>query len=299
MSLGFNDKWQLGLFLGAALILIYQIFSGWRRGLMRQAFNMLGIVISYFVGMVGGRFAVPVLRPMGYPDIVSAIAGGAIIGLIVLVVVSLFGALLFKKTSQQKVWVVRFFYGVSGAVLGGIMGIVMIWVALIGTRLLGTIAESETHPARHAFAGKADESKPVHEPGAIVRGLADMKHSLDQSVAAPFVEKLDPVPGNVYSILGKVVRMTTDSDAMNRFVEFPGAKTLENTPALVQLGKDPEIVAAIRSGNYLSLLGNKHIAEVANDPKFIELARKFELEKALDYALNTGGTNSNPASVKK
>jgi len=291
------DKWQFLFFLCAALVVLFQVVSGWRRGLVRQMFNILGIVMSYFVGVLCGKFAVPVLRPMGYPDFVTNFIAGALLALITMVVVSSIGALLFKKTSQQSVGLVRFFYGVSGAVLGGGVGLFMIWVALIGTRLLGTVAESEMHPARHSADGKRAWSSPTKEPTAVVRGLAEMKHSLDQSAAAPLVEKVDPIPVNVYSILGKVVRMASDSDAVDRFVQYPGAKPLEENPTMVALGKDPEIVAAIRTGNYFSLLKNKSIAEAVNDPKVAALVKNFELEKALDYALNTSGSNSKRAPV--
>ena len=292
------DKWQTGFFLCAVVVLLFQMFAGWRRGLMRQLFYMLSILIGYLAGVYGGRLAVPILRPLGYPDFVTAAAGGVVIGLLVMLAMSLLGALILKKTSQQSVWVVRFFYGVSGALTGGIVGLFFIWLALLGTRVLGTVAESELHPHTLPPSEKSGETaeRPVQnrEPSAVVRGLADLKHSIDQPPFGTVADKVDPIPPGLYSTLDKIVRMVTDGGAMERFTKYPGSKPIVAHPAVVALTKDPEITEAIRSGKYLSLINNKHLVEAANNPEIIDLVKRFNLEKALDYALTPEAKKAAP-----
>ena len=140
------DKWQAGFFLCAALLILFEMISGWRRGLVRQLLNMASIVLGYLAGLYGGRLAVPIFRPFGYPDFVTLAAGGTLIALVTMAVLSLIGALVFKKTSQQSLGIVRFFYGLSGACLGAVIGLFFIWIALLGARLVGTVAQSEIRP---------------------------------------------------------------------------------------------------------------------------------------------------------
>ncbi|MEI8342783.1 MAG: CvpA family protein [Verrucomicrobiota bacterium] len=290
------DKWQAGFFLCAAVVLVFEMISGWRRGLVRQLFNMFAILLGYLVGFYGGKLAVPICRPMGYPDFVVATAGGVLIALLIMSAMSFIGALIFKKTAQQSVGIVRFFYGASGALIGVVIGIFVIWIALVGTRLLGTVAQSEVRSMHHSQQPtKAGAVAPKREPTALVRGIAEMKQSMDQPPIGLLAGKVDPIPVNVYSTLGKIVRMVTDQAAAERFLKFPGSKPIAEHPAVVALTKDPDIVAAIRDGHYFSLIKNRHIVEAANNPEVIDLVKRFELEKALDYSLTPDPKKTDPA----
>ena len=279
------DKWQAGFFLCAALLILFEMISGWRRGLVRQLLNMASIVLGYLAGLYGGRLAVPIFRPFGYPDFVTLAAGGTLIALVTMAVLSLIGALVFKKTSQQSLGIVRFFYGLSGAGIGLVIGLFFIWVALLGARLLGTVAESEVRPHGARPTGRGDAPDSRRPPTVVVAGLAGMKHSLDQPPLGPLVGKIDPIPVTVYSTLGKVVRLVADPDAMEKFLKFPGSKPIAEHPAVIALTRDPDIVEALRNRNYLSLIKNRHLVEAANNPEIIDLVKRFDLQKALDYSL--------------
>ena len=287
MIIGF-DKWMLGFLIFSVILLGYQMIVGWQRGLVRQLFYLFSIGLGYLAGFYGGKFVVPLLRPFGYPDFLTTVVGGGLMALFTMLVMSILGALIFKKTSQQSVGIVRFFYGLSGGIMGIGVGLFFIWVALVGARLLGTVAESEIHNQPLVKGEK-------HEPTAVVQGLAEMKHSIDGSTLGSLSAKVDPIPVTVYSTLGKLVQMVSNSDATERFIKYPGSKSLAENPVIMALAKDPEIITSVRNGDYLGLMKNKHLVEVLNNQEVMDLFKKFNLEKALDYALTPDSKKPGPA----
>jgi hypothetical protein len=280
------DRWQSVFFVCAALYLAWQVIGGWRRGPVRQLFNLLAVLAAYLAGVFFGKLALPVLRPLGYPDLLITVAGGALTGVIVFFALSTIGVIAFKKTAQQDIVLVRWGYGLSGALLGGVMGIFFIWLALVATRVLGTIAESRMRPDRPSpYRHPATQTVPAES--GLVRGLAEVKRSMEQEPTGAMIRKVDPVPAGIYSILGKLGRVVSNPDCIEGFLEYPGTKALAAHPAIAALLKDPGVVEAARNKDYFALIKNGQVVRVANDPDVRRLLAKFELEKALDYALKT------------
>jgi hypothetical protein len=73
---------------------------------------------------------------------------------------------------------------------------------------------------------------------------------------------------------------------VDRFLSYPGAKTLLAHPKIAALQNDPVITRDLINRNYFALIRNPRIVTAANDTEIGELMRKFEFEKALDYALH-------------
>ncbi len=275
-----SNAWQITFFFAAALFVAFQIVRGWRLGVVRQLFNMLGLVAAYLVAIFGGRLAAPVFRPLGYPDIVVSTVAGALLGIVVFAVISATGAIVFRKTSQQNLGLVRLGYGAGGSAIGVVFGILMVWFAVLGIRLLGSIAEAEIQ-----FAQPAAHAKRHPKHGGVVQGLAEMKHSLEQGRAGAVMQKVDPMPAKVYDIIGKIGRVISDPERAMRFMNYPGAKSLSQHPKIRALQSDPAIAEKVEARDFVGLMKNQHLVNAANDAEIGALVRNFELEKALDYAL--------------
>jgi len=289
-----NDWLQWLFFAVAALCLLYQIARGWQRGVMRQLVYLFALLLAYPVGWFAGPKLVPALRALGYPDFVLSALGGSALGLGVFIIVSVLGAILFKKTSQQDVRLIRWGYGASGAALGLVSGLVFVWAMLLGVRLIGTMAESEVAVSRltaekgHASAAESSPEKPAaHKPGGIVLSVAQMKHSLDHGVTGPLMDQVDPVPKEVYDIIGKATAVVANPESASRFLSYPGAQPIISHPKVLALRDDPEIVKQAKARDFMGLLKNERLVAVANDPAVQVLLKKFEFQKALDYALDT------------
>src|SRR5438128_2362349 len=110
--------WQL-VFISFALVLVlFEVLRGWRRGVARQLARLGALIAAYFAAFYAGRILLPFLRPfIKMPDAFLSILAGAVLALLAYAIISGLGTILFKRTSQHESALVRFVYGLSGALL--------------------------------------------------------------------------------------------------------------------------------------------------------------------------------------
>jgi hypothetical protein len=279
-----DAAWQ-NIFLGGALLLIaLRAWRGWRLGVARQLIALGALAAAYPVAYFGGPPLVPFLRVFGFPDQILAVLGGAVLGLVVFLGINLLGALLFKRTAQQTVGAVRLSYGLLGALFGALFGVVIVWIAAMGVRVLGTLAQTEISAQRQP-SGRAVKRRRIAAPNPFIRGLAEMKASLDQGATGRIIDQVDPIPEKVYATLAKVGELVQRPESLDRFLAYPGVRPLAEHHKVAKLQGDPQILQEVAAHDYLALLRNPRIVEAANDPEVTALIKQLEFEKALDYAL--------------
>ncbi|MGA0112161.1 MAG: hypothetical protein ACO3PN_08675, partial [Chthoniobacterales bacterium] len=124
--------------------------------------------------------------------------------------------------------------------------------------------------------------------------LAAIKDSLEEGAAGDLVQQVDIVPANVYVLVTKLLRVTQSPEATARFFAYPQTQQFLAQPKIMELFTDPGVVGAASEGNYFSLLTSPKLAEIASDPEVQQSFAGFELEKALDYALQESAPSPVP-----
>ena len=286
--------WQL-VFVSFGLVLIlFEILRGWKRGIARQLARLAALIAAYFAAFYAGQFALPLLRPfLKVPDPILSALAGAVLGLFLYALITGLGTVLFKRTSQHDSALVRFFYGLSGATVGIFFGAFLVWLVVVGVRSLGAVADAKVqHEATeqnnavlHAVDRRRGLSGPNEESATLTTSLARLKNSLELGVVGDAVKKADVVPTKAYETLGKLGKLVSNPDSAQKFLSFPGAHELSQNPKIVALREDPEISDMIAQGRFLDLLQNPKILDAANDPELAQKIKEFDLQKALDYAL--------------
>jgi len=244
------DNGQLLFLAFAAVVVLYQMYRGWRLGVVRQIARVCAIVLAYMAAFWGGPLTLPLLRPLGYPDCLLVLAGGAGLAMLTYFFLWLLSGILFKRTAHQTATPVWFLYGSLGALLGVVFGLVLVMFAVIAIRLFG----------------------------------GEWKQTLESGTLGEVLTTIDPVPRSIYTIADKIRQTTSNPAALERFLAFSGS-TLAAQPEIVALRDDPDILAAVQDHRYLSLLKNEKFVAAVNSPKINEMVRQFDLEKALDQAL--------------
>jgi hypothetical protein len=282
------DRFQLLFLGGSGLLVLVQSIRGWRLGVVRQLVNLLALVLAYLGAMVSGRLAAPIFHPLGYPDLMVSVAAGAVFGTVIYLAVAMAGAVLFRRTNQQSLGLLRLGFGAGGSALGLLGALVTVWMSVLAIRFLGTVAQAEVN-----LAGTPAALRQGMTASPMAVELAKFKRSIDSGPAGALVNGTDPVPERMYLIVEKMTRVISNMDSMRRFVTYPGTRELSENPKILALQKDPDIARQVVRGNILGLLGNPKIVAAVNDPRLEGLVRNFELEKALDYALasNRAGKN--------
>ncbi len=277
-----SELWRLLFIAAAAIVVIWHALRGWRLGLPRTLAGALAIVAAFAGATVCGPALLPVLRPMlRLPDLAISAVGSLGVGLIIYGVVSIIAITAFKCTKDQRNPLMHFIYGASGAVIGMLMGAVLVWFLVISLRFLGTIAEPYYPASSHSSSSAEEENSPP----PVARFITKLKKSLEMGPGEVVMSVIDPIPEGVYRIIRKVSRLLRTPGGAERFLNYPGARELITHPKIVKLSEDPVIQRLIASRDFMALLKNEGVIKAANDPEIADKIKAFPLEKALDYSL--------------
>ena len=287
--------WQIAFLSFAIVLILFEVLRGWRRGVARQLARLAALIAAYFVAFFGGKLFAPLAKPfVKMPDAVLPIIVGAIFALLVYAVINGLGTALFRRTNQHESAVVRFLCGTAGALLGVFFGAFLVWMLVIGIRAVGAVADGQTQTRDESngtgFVHAVDirrriYGEPPEESRSLMTTLARLKSSLEMGKIGDAVKKTDVVPEKTYSIITKVSLLLSNPQAAERFLSFPGARELSEHPKIVALRNDEEISQMFEQGRLWDLLQDHRIIDAANDPELRADLKKFDIEAALDYAL--------------
>jgi len=270
------------LYIAAGIFLFIKFIGGWRLGPVRQAIRLLGMGAGYVAWRFNGDAFGHLLRFTGLPDLVLEPLGGALLGLLVYLFVDFVGAFLFSKTTQQRFGPVWLFYGITGGVMGLVLG--MLWIGLfsLGLRAGGALAIGTLPPpAPNVAPGAKPEEGPL--PLALARDwLAKADRQLRQGIPGAVLNGIDPVSEKTYGALAQFGKIAYQPEAMERFTRHPQVARILERPEVVALARNPEIVKAIREKRYLALLRNPDLVATANREETRKWLRRFELGPILE-----------------
>jgi uncharacterized membrane protein required for colicin V production len=294
-----SPLWQVVFISFAVILILFEVVRGWRLGLMRQITRLIGLGAAYAAAFLGGRLFVPAMRSFfKIPDPVLSILCGAILAFAAYIVVSGIGAILFKRTAQQESGLLHLVYGFAGAILGLFFGLFLLWLTVLSVRAVGALAEGQTrsrpgaaaHGAQDATSRALDVRRRFlseSEDGmrTLAISLARLKNSLELGLLGSVLKNTDPVSQRTYETLEKAGSVLSSPERLQKFLTFPGARELAEHPKIVALRSDPEIADLITQGRFLDLLQNPRVIDALNDPVLSDRIKKFDIQRALDYAL--------------
>ena len=298
-SVAGSPLWQVVFISFGAILILFEVLRGWRLGLMRQIMRLIALGVAYAAAFFGGSWLVPAVRPFfKMPDPILSILCGATLAVAAYMLVSGVGAILFKRTSQQESRLLYLIYGFSGAILGLFFGLFLLWLTVVSVRTAGALAEGQANP-RSDLAARPAQDPTSHaldvrrrflsesEDGmqTLATSLARLKNSLELGLLGSALKNTDPVSQKTYGMLEKAGSVLSSPERTQKFLTFPGARELAEHPKIVALRSDPEIADLVAQGRFLDLLQNPLLIEVANDPVIAQRIKKFDVQRALDYAL--------------
>jgi len=299
ISLAGSPLWQVVFISFGIILILFEVVRGWRLGLMRQVVRLVALGAAYAAAWLGGSWFTPLARSfLKLPDPVLSILCGAMLAFAVYALVSGVGAILFKRTTQQESGLVRLIYGFTGAIVGLFFGLFLLWLTVASVRSVGALAEGQAARRSGAAANSAQDptshaldvrrrflSAPDDDMPALALSLARLKNSLELGLLGSAVKNTDPISQRTYETLEKAGRVLSSPERAQKFLTFPGARELAEHPKIVALRSDPEVADLIAQGRFLELLQNPRVIDVTNDPVLAERIGKFNIQRALDHAL--------------
>jgi len=291
-----SPLWQAVFVSFAIVLILFEIARGWRLGLIRQLVRVTAVAGAYAAAIFGGKLLVPIERPfLKMPDIVLSILGGAVLALVIYALVTSIGMILFKRTGQRSSKLVQLIYGFAGAVVGLFFGALILWIIVASVRVVGALADAQIRSRAsspdtgqiatlHALDVRRRLLQADEESTTLATSLARLKNSLELGTVGDAVKRTDPVPSKTYEMLGKVGNVFSNPERAQKFLTFRGARELSEHPKIVALRDNPEISKMIAQNRFLDLIQDSRVIDAANDPTLADRIKKFDLQKALDYA---------------
>ena len=293
-----SPLWQAVFVSFAIVLILFEVVRGWRAGLMRQLVRVAALAAAYAAAFFGGRLVVPIARPfLKMPDIVLSIFGGAVLALVIYALLTSIGTIVFRRTDQQNSTLIRLLYAFAGAVIGLFFGAFVLWMTVVGVRAIGAVANAHVRSrASSVAAGRTSSLYPVdvrqrflsesdEESTTLTTLLARLKNSLELGTVGEAVKRTDPISSKTYETLGKAGSVFSDPERARKFLTFPGARELSKHPKIIALRNDPEISEMIARRRFLDLIHDQRLIDAVNDPALAKQIKKFDLQRALDYAV--------------
>jgi len=287
-----SPLWQAVFISFGVILVLFQVVRGWRLGLMRQLVRVAALAMAYAAAFYCGRLVVPLLRSfLKMPDIVLSTLGGALLALAIYASITSLGMIFFRRTGQQNASLLQLIYAISGAAIGLFFGAFFFWMIVVSVRAIGALADAQLRGRLnsstgdlHAFEVRGHSFPGSEEESTLAASLTRLKNSLELGAIGNAITRTDPVPSKTYEVLGKVGNVFSNPESAQKFLTFPGVHELSEHPKIVALRGDPEISDMIAQRRFLDLLQDQRIIDAANDPALASQIKKFDLQKALDYA---------------
>lgn len=276
-------------FLGL-LVIALVAYSGYRRGILRMAASLLALLVA---GLLAQPLAPLGALPLGssVPLLLKPLAGALVIGLILFVILDVLIGIPLKKRSKQRLDdglpALTAWERSLGLVLGVFWGLGLVTLTLAGINAAGhaqramrhsdaRVAHREQHPG-------AWREVPVTELKLAEPENAEvMSESIDRSLFAPLVVKVNPVDEKVEKTLADLRVVVNDPELMKLFMSNFKVRTLMENETLQALAKDPEIAASLRAGDYRGLMDNPKLAAVTEDRVLMWRLRELHIDQLLE-----------------
>lgn len=292
-SVAGSPLWQIVFVSFAVVLILFEVFRGWRRGLPRQVARLGALVAAYFAGYFAWKFLGPLVGMfLRLPDALLSILASAIFALIIYAVISGIGSALFRRTDQHPSLIIRLLYGSTGALMGVFFGLFLVWLMVVAVRSIGSVANAEVREQANdsSLVHAVDVrrrllAEPNEDEAPLTVSLARLKNSLEMGVIGNVLKKADVVPQRVYDLTEKVGQVASNPQNAERFLEYPGARELSEHPKIVALRNDQEIAQMLAQGQWLELIQDHRIIDASNDPDLHARLKNFDLNAALNYAL--------------
>ncbi|HXL26238.1 MAG TPA: CvpA family protein [Chthoniobacterales bacterium] len=268
-----SEYWRNVFFALAGGWVLLSFLRGWTQGVLRQ----LLVPLAVFGALVAVIVVTPTASGYLYQNTrlpASALLLGFAIWLFAYNLLVFVGGIIFKRTRDQDLAIVRLVFGVGGAIIAVVYAFLQIWVIVVGIRILGRFAEDQV---------AVQSSRNAVSSGLVV-GLARLKNSLELGSGKVVLDQLDPVPPEAYRRLDQCTQLLANPRAIGRLLESPALRGIWENPRIQALQADPEISQAIRRGDFLSILSNSKVFALWTDPSIRALLSGDQIQAACDYA---------------
>jgi hypothetical protein len=270
--------------------LAMSVWRGWRRGVIRQGVSLLALIGAICAAIYAGPLLAPAIPALGFPVFLRPLVAGALIILLIWGTIATVSSIIFRKTDEQEVGLVRMTYGLGGAFLGLLLGLLLLGVCGWGVRIAGSLADGLQTGAKVKSTAKG---LPPPVP-AETRALPSLKKIIEESPLSEWFAKADPITPEWYPRLVKIGRILASPAASERLFADPAFANVARNSHLASIRSDPVLQEAIRSGDLWTLLRSPKVRAAAADTQLQTTMSLLDVDRAIERALHPQNTPPPP-----
>ena len=272
-----SAQWQQWIFIAALAWLLFEMWRGWRLGLIRGVLRIIILVAAWVAASAAAASTTTALalffqRPSSLLPTVAAV----IVGFAIYLLGAFLSGLLLKRTEHHH-GLLRGILGIGGACCGLLFGLFFLWGGVSLIRTLGLFGEMRLLEARHQGRSITNDT--------LACNLVRLEKSLEMGPTGQFLITTDPLSTTFYDNTRKSMAVMQNPEVLRRFLQAPSAQKILQNDSMMQLLHDPEIQEELRSGSILALMHNQHVEAIFHDSKLMQQLKEFDLTSALNYAL--------------
>ena len=278
MILSGSQQWQNYIFAFATLFLFWELWRGWKLGVVRGILRLVALFCAWIGGsMAAGATGTFVAFFSKVPPLFAPAISAVSVGVAIYIGISILSGLLFKRTEHHE-GLVRVGFGLGGAFFGVVYGMLFLFGGITLIRGLGALGELRIVQARNEGRAVDTEQKALF--------LIKLKESLELGATGTTLKSADPLPTAFYDNIVKFSMIAGNQQSIERLIQYPAMLEILKNPKVYAFLQDPALQKAADNKNVLPLIQNKHLQDVIQDPQILALLRKINITEALDFALN-------------
>jgi hypothetical protein len=277
-------EWQHWIFVAACSWLLFEMWRGWRLGMIRGIVKIILLVFAWMgasaaAAATSAALAVFFSAPsIGIPTVIAAF-----IGFIIYFLGSFFAGFLLKRREPPH-GLIQTIFGLGGACCGLLFGLFFLWGGISLVRSLGLFGEMRLLEAERKGISKKNET--------IACNLVRLEKSLEMGPVGEFLIATDPLSPIFYTNTRKSMQVMQDPETFQRFLHSPNVEHLLLNKRLSRLLNNHQLQEEIQIGNFPALFHDPDVQALFNDPQLMKELKEFNLSEALDYALQKANTTS-------
>jgi len=257
--------------IGLGIVLFFTI-RGYRRGVIREGFSILSLVFSALLAKPVGALLITLgfLSLENIPVFLHSLAAGGVGGIVAYVVLRLSLFVIGKvfKLYRKREGRAKVIVKAGGAILGGLFGIVLVFILAWYVLLFGKITPTPRN--------EAEAESLLMLPAKM---LSTHKQGLEQSTLGSIAENTSPVPDEIETSVEIFSEVSQNPEKLVELLEYEPITQMLEQESVLQLMGNQEIREMAEEGDFMGILNHPDVQSVMEDPDIQELMKSIDPEE--------------------
>jgi len=273
--------------IGIGFVTLFTV-RGCVRGFLKELSSILSLTSSIVLAKPLGFLLKGLLPLEKIPLVFHGIAALTIGGILGYVLIRILFSLIVRSCNLNREWKGRalILIRLGGALIGGLFGILMIfilswYVLLVGKLTLPPEVPEETGGAKPEVSEETGGTKIdlLQLPAKI---MSTHREGLAESALGEIAEKTNPAPAEIVDSIDLISELTRNPEKMQQVMQSEQMTQMMQLPSVQNVIENQELQSLAEQGDFMGLLNHPAITEVLDDPAVQEALQSIDPSELME-----------------